>query len=421
MARAFVIVIDACGVGELPDSGAYGDAGANTLVHLANAAGGLSLPTLGALGLGRIVELPGVPPAPSPVLHGRLAPLGPGKDSTAGHWELMGVVVAKAPPTFPDGLPEELVVVVADVFGARPLCCAPHNGVEAIEEFGAEAVASGRVILYTSQDSVLQLAAHVDVVAPERLYERCARLRAVLSAGEARFDVGRVIARPFTGTAGGGGFERTLGRRDFGVPPPGPSYLEALQAAGVVVHGVGKVTDLFAGVGIDVAHPGASNAATIASVEALIDSLDSGLVFANLIETDQVFGHRKDVAGFHQALRTIDAAVGRWLELLRGDDLLVLTADHGVDPAAGHSDHTREYVPLLARFRGDGGRRHDGVMADVGASALRWLTGRDAPELPGAAFVAGYGGAGSGSGAGSGPGSGPGAGSGRGAGRGGDA
>ena len=186
-----------------------------------------------------------------------------------------------------------------------------------------------------------------------------------------------MIARPFAGAAGA--FERTRGRRDFALAPPTPSYLDALQAAGVPVHGVGKVAALFAGVGIDVEHPGATNDEALASIDALIGGLERGLVFANLIETDQVYGHRKDVAGFHGALRRFDACVAGWLERLGDDDLLVLTADHGCDPAAPHTDHTREHAPLLARFAGDGGRRHDGPLADVGASVLDWLAGASAP------------------------------------------
>jgi phosphopentomutase len=197
--------------------------------------------------------------------------------------------------------------------------------------------------------------------------------------------VGRVIARPFEGAPGG--FTRTHGRRDFSVAPPGRSYLQEVQDDGVPVHGVGKVANLFAGLGLDHSHPGPVNAVAIDATTALMRDLDSGLVFVNLVETDQVYGHRKDVEGFHGALREIDAATGVWHDLLRPDDLLVLTADHGCDVTTPGTDHTREYAPLLAAFAGHGGRRHDGALADVGASCLRWLTGRDAPALPGQAFV----------------------------------
>jgi phosphopentomutase len=196
--------------------------------------------------------------------------------------------------------------------------------------------------------------------------------------------VGRVIARPFQGPAGG--FTRTEGRRDFALAPAGPSYLTELRDAGVPVHTVGKVAELFAHVGVDHDHSGPTNALAIEATTALLRDLDTGMVFVNLIETDQVYGHRKDVPGFHAALRAIDTAVAVWLELLAPDDLLVLTADHGCDPTTPGTDHTREYAPLLASFEGHGSRRHDGPLADVGASALRWLTGRHA-ALAGTAFV----------------------------------
>ncbi len=251
-----------------------------------------------------------------------------------------------------------------------------------IEDFGEHHLETGELILYTSADSVLQIAAHVDVLDEPGLYEVCEQARELMD-GEHK--VGRVIARPFEGKPGA--FERREGRRDYAAPPPGRSYLEELQDDGVAVHAVGKIRDLFAGVGVDEKHDGATNAKGIAATTALLRELDSGLVFVNLVETDQVYGHRHDVEGFHQALQEIDTALGGWLELLGEDDLLVLTADHGVDPRAPHTDHTREYAPLLARFPGHGGRRHDGPLADVGASVLRWLSGRDAPELPGEPFL----------------------------------
>jgi phosphopentomutase len=380
--RAFVIVLDACGVGALPDAADYGDAGANTLGHLAEAVGGLELPALGALGLGSIVPIQGVPPAADPVIHGRLHPLGPGKDSTTGHWELMGVVPSEAPPTYPEGFPPEVVAVVGRVAGTGVLCNRPYNGVAAIEDFGAEHLETGRMILYTSQDSVLQLAAHVDVVPVPELHAICSRVRDALPR---EHPVGRVIARPFEGEPGA--FVRRPERRDYSLLPPKRSYLEELQEAGVDVHSVGKVADLFAASGIDWEHPGSTNAEALAHITALIEELDEGLVVANLIETDQRYGHRKDMEGFARALEDIDACVASWLDRLRPEDLLVLTADHGVDMTAAHTDHTREYTPLLATGVGVPGGRHDGPLADVGASVLRWLAGRDSPALPGDAFV----------------------------------
>jgi phosphopentomutase len=377
-----VIVLDACGVGALPDAAAYGDEGTNTLAHLAERVGGLSLPALGALGLGSIVDLAGVPPATEPVLHGRLHALGPGKDSTAGHWELMGVVAPAPMPTYPSGFPPEVVEIVRGVSGRGVLCNRPRNGLEAIEHFGTEHVRNGELIIYTSQDSVLQIAAHVDIVTPEELYSICAAVRAALPAEHA---VGRVIARPFAGPVGG--FERTEGRRDFAVRPPTASYLEALGSGGVEVHSVGKVGQLFGGVGIDVEHPGPTNARAMAGTTELMASLDSGFVFTNLIETDQIYGHRHDFAGFARALAEIDEWVSHRQELLRDDDLLVLSADHGCDLTSARTDHTREHAPLLASFAGHGSRRHDGPLADVGASVLEWLTGNQTEELPGRSFL----------------------------------
>jgi phosphopentomutase len=376
--RLAVVVIDACGAGALPDAADYGDAGTNTLLHVAEAVGGLDLPVLGRLGLGNVLDLPGVPPVADPALHGRLGARGAGKDSTAGHWELMGVVSATAPPVYPEGFPAPLVERLAQVAGRGLVGGEPAEGLAVLERYGARHLETSELILYTSQDSVLQLAAHVECVAPEELYAICERVR-----GET--DVGRVIARPFTGRPGA--FARTDGRRDYALAPPTRSYLDALTDAGVATHAVGKVGDLFAGRGIAHRHPAADNAQAIAHVTRLLGELDDGFVFANLIDTDQVYGHRKDVPGFHRALQEIDAAVGTWLGLLREGDALIVTADHGVDPAAAHSDHTREHVPLLMVGGRGPGPRYDGALSDVGATVHRLLTGGEAPDLPGTPFA----------------------------------
>jgi phosphopentomutase len=398
-----VIVLDASGVGALPDAASYGDEGANTLLHVAEAVGGLSLPTLASLGLGNITALPGVPAAQRPVVHGRLRPLGPGKDSTAGHWEMMGLVLEHPLPVYPDGFPPEVIERLVAAMGRPVICNRPYNGIAAVEDFGEEHLRTGALILYTSQDSVLQLAAHDERVPLDELYAACVAARASMTGEHA---VGRVIARPFTGAAGS--FQRTEGRRDFALPPPGRSYLEELGDVGVQVHGVGKISDLFAGVGVSESHPGATNTQALQSTGLLLDELEGGMVFVNLIDTDQVYGHRKDVHGFHRALQEIDAWLAHRLPRLRDGDLLILTADHGVDPAHPGTDHTREYSPLLA-VRGElvtthfarenapprvGGEpvpahlaRHDGPLADVGATVLDWLTGRRAAMLPGESFL----------------------------------
>jgi phosphopentomutase len=258
---------------------------------------------------------------------------------------------------------------------------APSEGLSAIDEHGERHLRTGELIVYTSQDSVFQVAAHTDVVPEAELHAYCEAARVMLAGEHA---VGRVIARPFDGRPGA--FRRTTGRRDFTLPPPSRSYLDELADAGVAVHAVGKVAQIFSGRGIAQAHAGPDNATAIAAIDRLAAELDEGLVFANLVDTDQVFGHRKDVAGFADALRGIDAATARWLEGMRPGDMLVLCADHGCDPAHAGTDHTREHSPLLATFAGQDGRRVDGAMADVGASALCWLAGRDAPALPGTPF-----------------------------------
>jgi len=379
-----VVVIDACGVGALPDADEYGDAGTDTLGHLATAAGGLQLPALQGLGLGCITAIDGVPAAASPVLHGRLAAIGPGKDSTAGHWGLMGVASPARPVTYPDGVPPDVLELVRTAARRQVICNRAYNGIDAIQDFGAEHLRTGALILYTSQDSVLQLAAHERIVGEAELYGICERVRSALPAEHA---VGRIIARPFTGEVGQ--FERTAGRRDLATAPPTTSYLDELHGEGIPVHTVGKVGELFAGRGIDVQHGGSDNETALRTTGQLIDRLSSGLVFTNLVETDQVYGHRHDVKGFSGALTVIDEHVGRWLTKLRPGDMLILTADHGCDVTALHTDHTREYVPLLATFEGHGSRRVDGSLADVGASVLRWLSGRDSDVLPGVPFVEG--------------------------------
>lgn len=380
--RALVVTLDACGVGALPDAADYGDEGASTLAHLAEAVGGLELPTLGALGLGAIVPIRGLPAGDAAAVHGRLAPRGAGKDSTVGHWELMGACLERPMPTYRDGFPPSVVAALEAETGRRFCCNRPYDGLAAIEDFGEHHLASGELILYTSQDSVLQLAAHADAVEQAELERVCQVARGVMTG---RHAVGRVIARPFAGPPGA--FARTAGRRDLAIAPPGPTALDALCDAGVEVHGVGKVTDLFAGHGITHQHRAADNASALAATTQLLGTLQAGLVFTNLIDTDQVHAHRKDLEGFHAALREIDAAVAGWLRALGEGDLLVLTADHGCDPAAPHSDHTREYVPLLAAGPALAPRRHDGAMADVGATVHRWLTGRAPAGLAGEPFA----------------------------------
>jgi phosphopentomutase len=379
--RAFVIVLDAVGAGAQPDAADYGDEGTNTLAHVAEAVGGLRLPTLEALGLGNITPIRGVAPAERPAVHGRLAALGRGKDTTAGHWELMGIR-APAMPVYPHGFPPDVIAAFSSLAGRGVIGNTPSEGLRAIDELGERHMRTGELIVYTSQDSVFQVAAHTSVVDEDELYRICEAARAMLTREHA---VGRVIARPFSGEPGA--FRRTPGRRDYAFPPPARSYLDELIADRVPVHSVGKVAQVFGGRGISVAHAGPDNVTAIAAVSRLFDELEEGLVFANFVDTDQVYGHRKDVEGFARALAEIDAATALWIEAMAPGDLLVLCADHGCDPYHPGTDHTREHSPLLATYAGQDGRRVEGAMASVGASVLRWLAGRDAPDLPGEPFV----------------------------------
>jgi phosphopentomutase len=374
------VVLDACGCGALPDAADYGDEGTNTLAHLADAVGGLDLPTLRELGLGNITPIAGVDPVDEPALHGRLHPLGPGKDTTAGHWEMMGVSVPRF-PVYPGGFPKVLLAEIERATGRTVIGNAPSDGYRAIEDNVERHMQTGELILYTSQDSVFQVAAHTSLVTEEELYEFCATARRIL---DGEHGVGRVIARPFEGEPGA--IRRTAGRRDFALPP-GRSYLDEVRDAGVPVHAVGKVGQIFAGRGVTEDHHAPDNTAAIAAIDYLLAEPGPRLVFANLVDTDQLYGHRKDVEGFHRALQEIDAAVARWMVDIGEGDLLVLCADHGVDPAHSGSDHTREYSPLIATFAGHDGRRVDGPLASIGASVLMWLTGRHAEALPGEPFV----------------------------------
>jgi phosphopentomutase len=379
--RALVVVLDACGCGALPDAAEYGDAGTNTLAHVAEAVGGLDLPALGSLGLGNVTAIRGLEPVERPAVHGRLWPLGPGKDTTAGHWEMMGVRVPRF-PVYPEGFPPEVIAEFERATGRRVIGNAPSEGLRAIFDHGERHLRTGELIVYTSQDSVFQIAAHTDQVGEEELYEYCRAARRILSGQHA---VGRVIARPFDGSPGA--FRRTPGRRDFALEPPTRSYLDEISEAGVAVHAVGKVGPVFAGRGVTVDHPAHDNPTAIAAIDRLLAERAPGLVFANLVDTDQVYGHRKDVDGFAGALREIDAAVARWLARMGDGDLLVLCADHGCDPAHPGTDHTREHSPLLAVHAGHDGRRVEAPLASVGASALQWLTGGVSENLPGEPFV----------------------------------
>lgn len=376
-ARVVLIVLDSVGAGALPDAAAYGDEGSNTLGNLARAVGGLALPNLGRLGLGNILPLEGVPAAGRPQgAYGRMAERAPGKDTTTGHWELAGVTLTRPFPTYPDGFPPEVIEAFRQATGYDVLGNKAASGTEIIKELGEEHVRSGKPIVYTSADSVFQIAAHEGVIPVEELYRLCQAARRILT-GE--HGVGRVIARPFTGDPGH--FQRTAARRDFSLVPPEPTLLDRLSESGLPVTGIGKIEDIFAGRGLTQALHTHGNTEGIAETVRWLSG-GEGLVFTNLVDYDMVYGHRNDCPGYARALEEFDQAVPSLLAGLREDDLLIITADHGCDPTTPSTDHSREYVPLLAagpRVRGgvDLGTRE--TFADVGATVADWLRG---PQLP---------------------------------------
>jgi phosphopentomutase len=368
--RAAIIVLDGVGIGEAPDAAQYGDQGSDTLGNLARAVGGLDLPNLAAAGLGRIKPLPGVPAVEQPQgAWGLMRPRSPGKDSTTGHWEIAGVQLERPFPTFPKGFPPEVIAEFSRLTGRGVLGNIAASGTDVLQRFGAEHERTGAWIVYTSADSVFQVAAHESVVPLDELYRACETARAMLTAPN---NVSRVIARPFTGSAGA--YARTANRRDFSIEPTGETLLDALAAAGIPRAGVGKVDDLFAGRGITSRHT-ASNAEGVQAISEALISMESGFLFANLVDFDQLWGHRNDVAGFYEGLRAFDRALPSLVQLLREDDLLFLTADHGNDPTTPSSDHARERVPLLAlgkRVRATAlGER--ATFADLGATVAEWL------------------------------------------------
>lgn len=377
MTRVIVCVLDGVGAGELPDAAAYGDAGSDTLRHVLERTT-VPLPNLAGLGLGEVVA--GVRRADGAALaaprpeatYGRLLERGAGKDTTTGHWELMGLVLDRPFPTYPYGFPPEVIGPFEEAIGRRVLCNRPASGTGVIAELGDEHVATGRPIVYTSADSVFQVACHEDVVPVEQLYRWCEIARGILRGEHA---VGRVIARPFAGASGA--YARTPRRRDFSLPPVGPTYLDLLHERGVPVTGVGKVGEIFAQRGVDVDDHTTDNAASIAACLRHLETMARGLLFANLVDFDQTWGHRNDVEGFAAGLAEVDRAVPEFERRLRPGDALVLCADHGVDPTTASTDHSREYAPLLALGLRPG--RWDGALADVGATAFWLLTGEEPP------------------------------------------
>ena len=365
--RVFVIVLDGVGMGALPDADRYGDAGANTLLHVAEHAGTLSLPMLETFGLGNLLAMPGVRPTLAPRgARARLTEKSAGKDSTTGHWEMMGIALEHPFPTYPDGFPAPLLDRWSERVQRGWIGNVAASGTEIIARLGQQHQETGRFIVYTSADSVFQVAAHEQTVPIEQLYSACRAARDLLIGPHA---VGRVIARPFEGAPGD--YRRTSRGRDFSLAPPAPTVLDRMVEAGRRVVTVGKVDDLFAGRGVTDAIHTTSNEEGETVLLDLVKRSGEGLVFANLVDFDTQYGHRNDPAGFAVALEKFDLTFGRIVDRLRGDEMVWVTADHGNDPTTPGTDHTREYTPLLVA----GPRVRDGVdlgtrasFADLGAT-----------------------------------------------------
>ncbi|MEJ7818790.1 MAG: phosphopentomutase [Rubrobacteraceae bacterium] len=385
--RAIVIVLDGLGAGDAPDAEAYGDSGANTLANTARAVGGLYAPNLEALGLGNVVEIEGVPPAGSPrASYGLMVEQAAAKATLAGHWEMMGLVLGDALPTYPNGFTEEIIVRFEDETEREVIGNRPASGTEIIEALGPDQEKTGSWIVYTSADSVFQIAAHTDVISLNELYEACGKAHRML-IGEGEILVERVIARPFHGEAGNYVRENE-NRHDYGIEPPSETYMDRIKNAGHEVVAVGKIRDIFDGQGITEHLPAQpDDSAKVDAVLEALGRLDSGLVFANLVDFDAKYGHRRDSQGMAANIKLFDDRLPELLATLTGDDMLVITADHGNDPTFRGTDHTRERVPLL--IVGTREPRNLGVrtsFSDLGASVAAWL-GVEVDGLPGESFL----------------------------------
>lgn len=370
--RFIVIILDSVGIGELPDADHYGDRGSNTLGNLAEAVDGLQLPHFEALGLGKIRPLRGMSDqVQARGAYGIMAERAPGKDSISGHWELMGYIADQAQPTYPHGFPPRIVTRLEAETSRKYLGNIPASGTEIIAELGDEHVRTGNPILYTSADSVLQIAAHEDIIPVEELYRICRIARRIMSGRDA---VGRIIARPFIGADGQ--YTRTANRKDFSIEPSGKTVLDRLKEDGINVFGIGKIEDLFAGRGLTEAVHTKSNREGLEETLKAIRSDRTGMIFTNLVDFDMLWGHRNDVEGYYRGLREVDTFLPELLSALRADDVLVFTADHGCDPTTPSTDHSREYVPILIvgdRVRSDTDIGLRKSFADLGATIAEFF------------------------------------------------
>ncbi|MCE1246639.1 MAG: phosphopentomutase [Firmicutes bacterium] len=341
--RAIIIVLDSVGAGEMPDAAEYGDVGSDTLGNIARKMGGLKMPNLAKLGLGNIHDIQGVPPVEEPTgLFCKMSEASKGKDTTIGHWEIAGLITTNPFPTYPDGFPEEVIKAFEEAIGTKTLGNYPASGTVIIDDLGEEHMKTGYPIVYTSADSVFQIAAHEEIIPIPRLYEICEIARKLLK-GEHM--VSRVIARPFIGQPGS--FSRTGNRHDYAVTPPEKTVLNHLQDAGYPVIGVGKIRDIFNGYGVTDNHKMKDNINGLEVTEELLKQDTKGLIFTNLVDFDMKFGHRNDVKGYADALEAMDVFMPRIFEAMKPTDVLFITADHGCDPTTPSTDHSREYVPLL--------------------------------------------------------------------------
>lgn len=342
--RVVLLVMDSVGVGATPDASNYGDEAANTLAHVASFVGGATLPTLQSLGLGNITSVDGMPPVSSPEgAYGKCRELSAGKDTATGHWEIAGLKIDAPFPVFPDGFPPEIIDPFVAQTGRGVLCNKPASGTVILDELGPKHMETGDFIVYTSGDSVFQIAAHEDVVPLEELYSACKIARKILDAHQ----VARVIARPFVGTAPGN-FKRTYNRKDYAVPPPEQTVLDSLVESGHTVYGVGKIPDIYCGRGISEGIHTEGNVDGMKKTAALLDRIDTGFVFVNLVDFDSQYGHRRNPSGYYDCLVEFDRELKSLRGGLRKDDIVMITADHGNDPTQPGTDHTREYVPILA-------------------------------------------------------------------------
>lgn len=340
--RVFLIVLDSFGIGAAPDAADFGDAGADTLGSIAKT-GKLHVPNLVSMGLGNVDGVSAIEKTAAPTAScARLEEKSRGKDTTTGHWEIAGIISERPMPTYPNGFPEEVMTAFEKAVGYGTLCNLPYSGTDVIRDFGEEHLNTGKLIVYTSADSVFQIAAHESLVPPEKLYEICRIAREML---QGEHGVGRVIARPFEGEAGS--FRRTENRRDFSLTPPAETVLDRLSREGYDVIGVGKIGDIFTMAGITETHPTHNNREGMEVASALVNKDFHGLCFINLVDFDMLYGHRQDAEGYAAAMSEFDAWLGEFVKELRPDDVLMITADHGCDPSDHSTDHTREYVPYL--------------------------------------------------------------------------